>query len=156
MFAGQVRVVSQPENSCGLDRTSDVSQSYQLQEAETVASPQVPVVRKSEISGFVGRTSAVSQQYRYLTSEKETVGIAQVQSGLNKLSAEAAVEQSSSLLKDSEDSDIECARCLKRESQTELVAVQAVKASVIVVKTARDQIGPHINGCANLSNPSSH
>ena len=35
----QVCVVSQPENSGGLDLTSDVSQSYQLQEAETVASP---------------------------------------------------------------------------------------------------------------------
>ena len=34
----QVPVVSQPENSGCLDRTSDVSQSYQLQETETVAS----------------------------------------------------------------------------------------------------------------------
>ena len=31
----QVRVVSQPENSGSLDRTSDVSQSYQLQEADS-------------------------------------------------------------------------------------------------------------------------
>ena len=116
----QVRVVSQPENSGGLDRTSDVSQSYQLQEAETVASPRVPVVRQLEISGCMDRPSAVSQQYRYLTSERETVGIAQVQSDLNKLSAEAAVEHSSSLLKDGKDSDIECPRCLKRGSQTEL------------------------------------
>ena len=85
-----------------------------------VASPQVTVVRQPEISGSVDRTSAVSQQYRYLTSERETVGIAQVQSDLNKLSAEAAVEHSSSLLKDCEDSDIECARCLKRGGQTEL------------------------------------
>ena len=115
----QVRVVRQPENSSGLDRTSDVSQSYQLQEAETVASPHVPVVRQQEISGCVARTSAISQQYRYQTSERETVGIAQVQSDLNKLSAEAAVEHSSSLLKDCEDSDIECAGCLKRGSQTE-------------------------------------
>ena len=85
----QVRVVSQPENSGGLDRTSDVSQSYQLQEAETVASPlqeaetvaspQVPVVRQPEISGCVDRTSAVSQQYRYLTSKRESVGIAHFQ-----------------------------------------------------------------------------
>ena len=95
-------MVSQPENSGGLDRrpTSDVSQSYQLQEAETVASPQVTVVKQPEISGRVDRTSAVSKQYRYLTSERDTVGIAQVQSDLNKLSAEAAVEHSSSLLKD--------------------------------------------------------
>ena len=96
----QVCVVSQPENPGGLGRTSDVSQSYQLQEAETVASPQVTVVRQPEISCYVDRTSAVSQQYRYLTGERETVGIAQVQPDLNKLSAEAAVEHSSSLLKD--------------------------------------------------------
>ena len=88
-------MVSQPENSSGLDRTYDVSQSYQLQEAETVASPQVTVVKQPEISGRVDRTSAVSQQYRYLTSERDTVGIAQVQSDLNKLSAEAAAEHPS-------------------------------------------------------------
>ena len=113
-------VVSQPENSGGLDHTYDVSQPYQLQEAETVASPLVTVVKQPEILGRLDRTSAVSQQYRYLTSERDTVSIAQVQSDLNKLSAEAAVEHSSSLLKDCEDSDIECARCLKRGSQTEL------------------------------------
>ena len=115
-------MVSQPEHPSGLDRTPDVSQSYQLQEAETVASPQVTVVSQPEISGCVDHTSAVSQlsRYRYLTSERETVGIAQVQSDLNKLSSEAAVEHSSSLLKDCEDSDIECARCLKRGSRTEL------------------------------------
>ena len=112
----QVRVVSQPENSSGLDRTSDVSESYQLQEAETVASPQVTVVRQPEISGCVDRTSAVSQQNRYLTSERETVGIAQVQSDLNKLSAEAAFEHSSSLLKDCEDLDRVCALSEKRKS----------------------------------------
>ena len=77
-------MVSQPENSGGLDHTSDVSQSYQLQEAEKVASPKVAVVRQPEISGCVDRTSAVSQQYRFLTSERETVGIAEVQSDLNK------------------------------------------------------------------------
>ena len=78
------------------------------------------MVGQPEISGCMDRTSAVSQQYRYLTSERETVGIAQVQSDLNKLSAEAAVEHSNSLLKDCDDSDIECARCLRRGSQTEL------------------------------------
>ena len=113
-------MVSQPENSGSLDRTSDVSQSYQLQEAETVASPQVTVFKQPEISGCVDRTSTVSQQYRYLTSERETVGIALVQLDLNKLSAEAAVEHSQSFLKDCEDSDIECVSCLKRGNQTEL------------------------------------
>ena len=33
---------------------------------------------------------------------------------------------------------------------------KSVKASVIVAKTARYQIGPHMSGCANLSNLSSH
>ena len=78
------------------------------------------MVKQPEILGRLDRTSAVFQQYRYLTSERNTVGIAQVQSDLNKLSAEAAVEHSSSLLKDCEDSDIECVSCLKRGSQTEL------------------------------------
>ena len=119
----QVCVVSQPENSRGLDRTSHVSQSYQLQEAETVASPQVTVVGQPEISGCVDRTSIVSQQYRYLTSERETVGIAQVQSDLNILSAEAVVEHSSSLLKDCEDSDIECTRCLKKRKSDRIASL---------------------------------
>ena len=119
----QVHVVSQPENSGGLDCTSDVSQSYQLQEAETIVSPQVTVVGQPEISGCVDRTSAVSQQYRYLTSERETVGIAQVQSDLNKLSAEAAAEHSSSLLKDCEDSDIESARCLKKRKSDRITSL---------------------------------
>ena len=91
-----IPVVSQPENPSCLDCTSDVSQSYHLQETETVASPQVPVVSQPEISGCLDRTSVVSQFYRYLTSERETVGIAQVHMDLNKLSAEeAAVEHSS-------------------------------------------------------------
>ena len=152
----QIPVVSQPENFGCVDRTSDVSQSYQLQETETAASPQLLVVSQTDISSCVDRTSAVSQLYRHLTSERETVGIAQVNSDLNKLSAETAVEHFNSWLKDCEDSDIECARCLKRGSDTYYVAVQALKASVIVAKTARYQIGPHINGCVNLFNLSSH
>ena len=124
---------SQRTQSGGLDCTSDVSQTYQLQEAETVASPQVTVVKQPEILGRVDLTSAVSQQYRYLTSERDTVGIAQVQSDLNKLSAEAAVEHSS-----------------RKSDRITLLC------RLYVVKTARDQIGPHINGCANLSNLSSH
>ena len=80
----QVPVVSQPENSGCLDCTPDVSQSYQLQETEMVASPQVPVARQPEISGCLDCTSAVSQLNRHLTSERETVGIAQVHSDLNK------------------------------------------------------------------------
>ena len=108
----------------------NLAKHYKRLETETVASIQVCVVSQPEIFGCVDRTSAVSQQYRYLTSERETVGIAQVQSDLNKLSAEAAVEHSRGLLKDCEDSDIECARCLKRGSQTELRRCAAVEASV--------------------------
>ena len=78
------------------------------------------MVSHPEISGCMDRTSAVSQLYIYLTREKETVGIAQVHSDLNELPTEAAVEHSSGSLKDCEDSDIECARCLKRRNETEL------------------------------------
>ena len=86
----------------------------------------------------------------------QTVGIAQVYLDLNKLYAVAAVEHSSGSLKNCEDSDIECACCLKRDMRQNYVGVQAVKVSVIVAKTARYQTGPHINGCAKLSNLSSH
>ena len=44
----------------------------------------------------------------------------------------------------------------EEEVRQNYVAVQAVKASVIVVNATRDQIGPHTNGCANLSNLSSY
>ena len=70
-------------------------------------------------SGFLDRSSAVSQSYRHLTIERETVGTAQVHSDLNKQSASAAAEHSSSLFKDCEDLDIVCARFLNKGSQTE-------------------------------------
>ena len=87
----QSSVVSQPEseNPNCLDRTSDGSKSYQLQETETSS--------------------------RYLTIEREVVNtlfIAQVQSDLNKLSAEAAVEHSSISVDKCDDSEIVCTRCL--------------------------------------------
>ena len=66
------------------------------------------------------RTCAVSQSYSHLTTEMEPVGTAQVHSDLNKLSAEAAAEHSSSLMEDCEISDIVCAHCQKIGSQTEL------------------------------------
>ena len=98
----QSPVVSQSEsaNSSCLDRTSDGSKSYQLQETETVASlasPQFSVVSQSETenSACLDRTSDVSQSSRYLTIDSDVVNTlftAQVQSDLNKLSAEAAVE----------------------------------------------------------------
>ena len=83
----QSPVVSQSENSSCLDRTSDDSKSYQLQETETVASPQFSVACQSESENFacLDRTSDVSQSSRYFTIEKDVVNTlftAQVQSGL--------------------------------------------------------------------------
>ena len=96
-----------------MDRTSDDSKSYQLQEKETVASPQFSVVSqvKSESENFacLDRTSDVSQSSRYLTIEGDVVNTlftAQVQSALNKLSAEAAVEHSSISVDKCYDSEI--------------------------------------------------
>ena len=108
----QIPVVRQPEKSGSLERTSAVSQSYLLQDTGTVASPQIPVVRQPEKSGSLERTSSVSQLYSHLTIEREPVGTAQVHSDLNKLSAEAAAENSSSFSEDCEVSDTVCARCL--------------------------------------------
>ena len=116
----QIPVVRQPEKSGSLERTSAVSQSYQLQDTETVASPQVHVVRQPEKSGSLERTSSVSQSFSHLTIEREPVGTAQVHSDLNILSAEAAVEHSSSFSEDCEVSDIVCVHCLKKGRQTEL------------------------------------
>ena len=84
----QSSVVSQSEseNSSCLDRTSDGSKSFQLQETETVASLQFSVVSQSENSACLDRTSDVSQSSRYLTIEREVVNThftAQVQSDLN-------------------------------------------------------------------------
>ena len=116
----QVHVVRQPEKSGSLVRTSRVSQSSKLQDTETVASPQIPVVRQPEKSGSLERTSSVSQSFSYLTIEREPGGTAQVHSDLNKLSAEAAAEHSSSFSEDCEVSNIVCAHCLKKGRQTEL------------------------------------
>ena len=102
----QIPVVRQPEKSGSLERTSAASQSYQLQDTETVASPQVHVVRQPEKSGPLERTSSVSQSFSHLTIEREPVGTAQFHSDLDKLSAEAAAEHSSSFSEDCEVSDI--------------------------------------------------
>ena len=96
----QIPVVRQPEKSSSLECTSAASQSYQLQDTETVASPQVHVVRQPEKSGSLERTSSVSRSFSHLTIEREPVGSAQVHSDLNKLSAEAAAEHSSSFSED--------------------------------------------------------
>ena len=112
---------SESENPSCLDRTSDDSKSYQLQETETVASPQFSVVSQSESESenfaCLDRTSDVSQSSRYLTIEGaivNTLFTAQVQSDLNKLSAEAAVEHSSISVDKCYDSEIVCTRCLKK------------------------------------------
>ena len=85
----QVHVVRQPEKSGSLEHTSSVSQSYRLQDTEMVASPQVHLLFLS---------------FSHLTIEREPVGTAQVHSDLNKLSEEAAAEQSFSFSEDCEDS----------------------------------------------------
>ena len=80
-------------------------------------------------------------------------------SDLNKLSTKAAVEQSSILVKTSEDPEEECAYCLRRGNRTELyIDAQAVNISVIAAETARNNIGPHffVSSCANLSNVSKY
>ena len=96
-----------------------MTKSNQLQETETVASPQFSVVSQSESENFdcLDRTSDVSQSSRYLTIEGDIVNtlfIAQVQPDLNKLSAEAAVEHSSISVDKCYDSEIVCTRCLKK------------------------------------------
>ena len=114
-----VVIQSESENSSCLDRTSDGSKSYQLQETQTVASPQFSVVSQSESenSACLDRTSDVSQSPRYLTIEREVVNTlftAQVQSDLNKLSAEAAVEHYSIPVDKCDNSEIVCTHCLKK------------------------------------------
>ena len=120
----ELQTVASPQipvvrSSC-LERTSAVPQSNKLQESQTVASPKIPVVRQPEKSGSLERTSSVSQSSSHLTIEREPVVTAQVHSDLNKLSAEAAAEHSSSFSDDCEVSDIVCAHCLKKGRQTEL------------------------------------
>ena len=132
----QSSVVSQSEseNSSCLDRTSDDFKSYQLQETETVASPQFSVVSQSESENFacLDRTSDVSQSSRYLTIGGDVVNTlltAQVQSDLNKLSAEAAVEHFSISVDKCYDSEIVCTRCLKKGSLTALRRCTGCKSS---------------------------
>ena len=67
------------------------------------------MVSQQENYGCLQRKSAVSQSYSHLTIERELARTAQVHSDLNKLSADAAAEHSSSLLEDCEVSDIVCA-----------------------------------------------
>ena len=99
---------------------------------------------------YLDCTYDVSQSSRYLTLERE-ISTAQVQSNLYKLSAEAAVDHSSMSVENCEDSEAVCVCCLKKVGQY-YIAVQAVKASVTVAKTARYQIVPRKSCCANPSN----
>ena len=118
---------SESESSSCLDRTSDDSKSYQLQETEKVASPQFSVVSQSENFACLDRTSDVSQSSRYLTIK--TLFTAQVQSDLNKLSAEAVVEHSRISLDKCYDSEIVCTCCLKKGSLTALRRCTCCKSS---------------------------
>ena len=132
----QSSVVSQPEseNSNCLDRTYDGSKSYQLQETETVASPQLSVFSQSESenSACLDRTSDVSKSSKYLTIDREVVNTlftAQVQSDLNKLPEEAAVEHLSISVDKCDNSEIVCTRCLKKGSLTSLRPCTGCKSS---------------------------
>ena len=133
----QSSVVSQSEseNSSCLDRTSDDSKSYQLQKTEKVASLQFSVVSQSESenSACLDRTSDVSWPSRYFNGiAREVVNTlftAQVQSDLNKLSAEAVVELSRISVDKCDDSEIVCTRCLKKGSLTALSRCTGCKSS---------------------------
>ena len=94
-----------------------------LREAGKEASLQFYTVvsqPESENSGCLERTPSASQPNRRLTAEGDCFNTAQVQSDLNRLSAEAAEEHPSILVDNSEDSEVVCARCLKKGKGTEL------------------------------------
>ena len=92
-----------------------------LREAGKEASLQFyTVVSQPENSGCLERTPSVSPPNRRLTVERDCSNTAQVQSELNRLSAEAAEEHPSILVDNSEDSEVVCARCLKKGKGTEL------------------------------------
>ena len=76
---------------------------------------QPAVDSQPENSGCWEPISLVSEPNRYLTVEGESVNTAQDQSDLNRLSAEVAGEHPSTLVDISEDSEVVCARCLKKE-----------------------------------------
>ena len=87
---------------------------------------------ESENSACLDRTSDVSQSSRYWTIEREVVSTfftAQVQSDINKLSAEAAVEHFSISVDKCDDSEIGCTRCLKKRSLTVLRRCTGCKRS---------------------------
>ena len=78
------------------------------------------MVSQPENSGWLERTPSVSPPNRRLTVEEDCFNTAQVQSDLNRLSAEAPEEHPSILVDISEDSEVVCARCLKKGKGTEL------------------------------------
>ena len=110
---------SELENSSCLDRTSDGSKSYLLQETETVASPQFSVVSQSESenSACLDRTSDVSQSSRYLTMEREVANTL-FTSDLNKMSAEAAAEHYSIPVDKCDNLEIVCTRCFLKKGSS--------------------------------------
>ena len=112
-----------------------------LREAGEEASLQFYTVvsqPESENSGCLERTPSAPQPNRRLTVEEDCFDTAQVQSDLNRLSAEAAEEHPSILVDNSEDSEVVCARCFKKEKGQNCVVVLAVKVSVIAAKSVND------------------
>ena len=89
-----------------------IAHKAQLQKTMTVACPQITVVSQPENSGCLNRTSSISKSNRHLTIVGGSVNIntAQVQSELNRFSAEVAGEHSSISVDISEDSEVVCAR----------------------------------------------
>ena len=153
---------SESENSSCLDRTSDSSESFQLQETETVASPQFSVVSQSESenSACLDRTSDVSQSSRYLTIERgvvNTLFTAQIQSDLYKLSAEAAVEHYSISVDKCDDSEIVYTRCLKKGSLTSLRRCTGCKSSSYCSKDCQRSDWPsHKQLCKSIQSQNQH
>ena len=78
---------------------------------------------ESENSGCFERTPTASQPNRRLTVEGDCFNTAQVQSDLNRLSAEAAEEHPSILVDNSEDSEVVCARCLKKRKRDRIASL---------------------------------
>ena len=132
------------QKSCQTAIAENHTERNQLQEVGMVASPQAPVLgsQRTRVAWIVHL--AVSQSNRYLTIETEIVSVAQVQSDSNRLSAKAAVGLSSSLV----EKDKVCTPFEKRKPDR----FTSLCRLVIVGKTARYQIGPHIGSCANLFN----
>ena len=108
----------------------------------------------TENSACLDRTSDVSQSSRYLTIDIDVVNTlftAQVQSNLNKLSAEAAVEHYSISVDKCDNSEIVCTRCLKKRSLTSLHRCTGCKSSIYCSKDCQRSDWPsHKQLCKSI------